>query len=50
MKKLMTNKEMEKARGLDLLGAKRWSEQDKLDAFMAIFHPGREGKRVVIEK
>jgi hypothetical protein len=35
-------RQMEAVRGLGIMGAQRWSEEDKLRAFMGIFHPGRE--------
>lgn len=33
--------ELEQVRGIDIMGAKGWDEEDKLIAFMAIFHPER---------
>ena len=34
--------EVEKVRAIAILGADRWSEEKKLRAFMAIFHPNDE--------
>lgn len=35
-------RELDLARGTAMMGARNWSEEDKLASFMAIFHPDHE--------
>lgn len=38
-------RQMEAVRGIDLMGARNWTEDEKLSAFMGIFHPERTFSR-----